>query len=74
VYATVSNLRDGKAAKRAGESENLPGLIGVTFVDGGLPPDLRIKKGNPGSNHFGPGFSFSDPDPDILSDLERRVR
>jgi hypothetical protein len=63
VYATVSNLRDGKAA-----------LIGVTFVDGGLPPDLRIKKGNPGSNHFGPGFSFSDPDPDILSDLERRVR
>jgi hypothetical protein len=65
---------DGKAAKRAGESEDLPECLGVTFVDGGLPPDLRIKKGNPGSNHFGPGFLFSDPDPDFLNDLGRRVK
>ncbi len=40
-------MPDGKAAKDKGESEDLPGLDGVTFADWGDQRILRIKKGNP---------------------------
>ena len=36
---------NGKAAKRAGESEDLSELKGVTTVDWGAPQDLEDKKG-----------------------------
>jgi len=45
LCATVSVHRDGKAAKRAGESENLPERKGTILADGVLPKDLEDKKG-----------------------------
>jgi hypothetical protein len=52
-------LRDGKAAKRAGESEDLPERKGTTLADGVQPGDLEDKKGNPRIDSFGPGIFYA---------------
>jgi hypothetical protein len=47
LCATVLNFRDGKAAERVRESEDLPRLLDTAFEVRGCLVVLRIKKGNP---------------------------
>jgi hypothetical protein len=47
LCATVLIFRDGKAAERARESEDLPRLVDTAFEVRGCLVVLRIKKGNP---------------------------
>ena len=57
-YTTVLINLDGKVAKRAGESEDLPELLGEGFVDWGRPRILRIKKGTSPGRFFRSGDFF----------------
>jgi hypothetical protein len=46
----------GKAAERAGKSEDLPEQRGINVEDCGFPAIAEEKKGHPGSILIDPGF------------------
>jgi hypothetical protein len=74
LCATVLIFRDGKAAERARESEDLPRLFVTAFEVRGYVVILRIKKGNPRIEIIGPGIFFLRKGEDQAMHLYWRIK